>query len=117
MFISFRGSDTRNTFDDHLYAHLIRKGIFTFKDDAQLNKGRSISTQLLRAIRQSRVSIIIFSKDYASSTWCLDEMATIADCRLNLKQTVFYDVAPSDVRKQKGFYQDAFALYNEKSRH
>ncbi|WJX82169.1 hypothetical protein P8452_64959 [Trifolium repens] len=116
VFISFRGSDTRNTFVDHLYAHLIRRGIFIFKDDKQLQKGESISPQLLQAIQHSRVSIVVFSKDYASSTWCLDEMAAIADCRAELKQIVFpvfYDVDPSHVRKQNGVYESAFVLHTE----
>jgi hypothetical protein len=67
VFISFRGSDTRNSFVDHLYAHLVRKGIFTFKDDKQLPKEEAISPQLLQAIQQSCISIVVFSKDYASS--------------------------------------------------
>ncbi|KAK2414713.1 disease resistance protein RPV1 [Trifolium repens] len=120
VFISFRGSDTRNTFVDHLYSHLIRKGIFTFKDDKLLQKGESISPQLLHAIQHSRVSIIVFSKDYASSTWCLDEMAAIADCRADLKQIVFpvfYDVDPSHVRKQNGVYESAFVLHTETFKH
>jgi len=114
VFISFRGSDTRNTFVDHLYAHLVRKGIFVFKDDKQLQKGESISPQLFQAIQRSRVSIVVFSKDYASSTWCLDEMAAIAHCRAELKQIVFpvfYDVDPSHVRKQNGVYQFAFVFH------
>jgi hypothetical protein len=116
VFISFRGSDTRNTFVDHLYSHLIRKGIFTFKDEKQLQKGESISPQLQHAIQHSRVSIIVFSKDYASSTWCLDEMAAIADCCAELKQIVFpvfYDVDPSHVRKQNGVYESAFVVHTE----
>ena len=120
MFISFRGSDTRNTFVDHLYAHLIRKGIFVFKDDKQLQKGESISPQLLQAIQHSRLSIIVFSKDYASSTWCLDEMAAIVQCHRELKQTVFpvlYDVDPSDVRKQNGVYENAFVLHTKTFKH
>jgi hypothetical protein len=111
VFISFRGVDTRNTFVDHLYAHLIRKGIFVFKDDKQLQKGESISPQLLQAIKDSRVFIIVFSKNYASSTWCMDEMTAIAECLT--KQTVFpvfYDVDPSLVRKQNGQYLIAIAV-------
>lgn len=111
VFLSFRGTDTRNTFTDHLYHHLIRKGIFVFKDDQSLHKGESISPQLLHAIQDSRVSIVVFSKDYAASSWCLEEMAAIADCRKQLKQTVipiFYDVDPSHVRKQNGVFAEAF---------
>lgn len=117
VFISFRGTDTRNNFTDHLYNHLIRKGIFTFKDDKVLEIGQPISPQLLQAIKDSRVSIIIFSKDYAASTWCLEEVATIADCQKDLKQTVFpvfYDVDPSVVRNQNGVYQTAFFLHQLK---
>jgi len=102
VFISFRGPDTRNTFVDHLYAHLKRKGIFAFKDDQRLEKGESLSPQLLQAIQNSRISIVVLSERYAESTWCLEEMATVADCRKRLKQTVFpvfYDVDPSHVRK------------------
>ncbi|XP_057435400.1 disease resistance protein RUN1-like isoform X2 [Lotus japonicus] len=116
VFISFRGSDTRNTFVDHLYGQLIRKGIVVFKDDKLLEKGKSISPQLLQGIQDSRVSIVVFSKDYPSSTWCLDELAAIAECHEKSKQTafpVFYDVDPSEVRKQKGAYENAFALHAE----
>ncbi|XP_061353227.1 disease resistance protein RUN1-like [Gastrolobium bilobum] len=115
VFISFRGTDTRNSFVDHLFAHLSRKGLFAFKDDKRLDKGEPISAQLLQAIHDSRVSIVVFSPDYASSTWCLDEMASINECRKNLQQTVFpifYEVDPSHVRNhQKGVYKDAFLLH------
>ncbi|XP_061358228.1 TMV resistance protein N-like isoform X6 [Gastrolobium bilobum] len=117
VFISFRGSDTRNSFVDHLFAHLSRKGLFAFKDDKRLGKGEPIKSQLLQAIEDSRVSIVVFSPDYASSTWCLDEMASINACRKNLKQTVFpifYDVDPSHVRKQNGVYEDAFLLHTKR---
>ncbi|KEH23202.1 disease resistance protein (TIR-NBS-LRR class), putative [Medicago truncatula] len=116
VFISFRGSETRNSFVDHLHSHLVRKGIFTFKDDKQLQKGEAISPQLLQAIRRSRVCIIVFSRDYASSTWCLDEMAAIDESRKKLKQVVFpvfYDVDPSHVRKQNGVYENAFVLHTK----
>jgi hypothetical protein len=115
VFISFRGPDARNTFVDHLYAHLVRKGLMVFKDDMELRRGESISPQLLQAIQDSRVSIVVFSKDYASSTWCLDEMAAIY-YRHQLKQIifpVFYDVDPSHVRKQNGVYENAFVLHTE----
>ena len=117
VFLSFRGTDTRNNFIDHLYNNLIRKGIFAFKDDEKLEKGEPISSQLLQAIKDSRVSIIVFSKDYAGSTWCLEEMATIAECKKELGQTVFsifYDVDPSDVRNQTGAYKDAFVSHTER---
>uniref|UniRef100_A0A2N9H5H0 TIR domain-containing protein n=1 Tax=Fagus sylvatica TaxID=28930 RepID=A0A2N9H5H0_FAGSY len=74
VFLSFRGEDTRKSFTDHLYAALKQKGIFTFRDDEELERGRPISLELLKAIEESLFAIIIFSKNYASSTWCLDEL-------------------------------------------
>ena len=97
---------------DHLYAHLTRKGILTFKDDERLEKGDSLSPQLLQAIQNSKISIVVFSKRYAESTWCLEEMATIVECRKAFGQTVFpvfYDVPPSHVRRHGGAFGDAYA--------
>ncbi|XP_014522068.1 TMV resistance protein N isoform X2 [Vigna radiata var. radiata] len=114
VFISFRGPDTRNSFVDHLCSHLLRKGIFVFKDDHSLQKGESISPQLLQAIQLSRLSIIVFSKNYASSTWCLDEMTAIAFCKQQSSQIVFpifYDVDPSHVRHQNGVYENDFVSH------
>ncbi|XP_058779834.1 disease resistance protein RPV1-like [Vicia villosa] len=114
VFISFRGPDTRNTFVDHLYAHLTRNGIFAFMDDKRLEKGDSLSSQLLQAIHNSRISIVVFSETYAESKWCLEEMATIAECHKEFNQkvfSVFYDVDPSHVRHQSGVYQNAFDFY------
>ena len=109
--------DTRNNFTDHLYAALQRSGIFTFRDNERLERGKSISPELLKAIEESRISIVILSKNYASSTWCLDELAKIIQCMKVMGMTVlpiFYDVDPSDVRKQMGTFAQAFAEHEER---
>lgn len=46
----------------------------------QLRKSDQISSALLQEIVDSRFSIIIFSRTYASSSWCLDELTKILDC-------------------------------------
>ena len=54
---------------------------------------------------------MILSKNYASSSWCLNELQLIMECKVSLGQTVmtiFYDVEPSDVRKQTGDFGKAF---------
>jgi len=48
------------------------------------------------------LSIIVFSENYASSAWCLDELGKIIECRKNNRSMVpiFYKVDPSEVCKQ-----------------
>ena len=117
VFLSFRGKDTRNSFTDHLYAALQRSGIFTFRDNERLERGKSISPELLKAIEESKFAIVVLSRNYASSTWCLDELVKIIQCMKEMEMTVlhlFYEVEPSDVRKQKGTFAQAFAEHKER---
>ncbi|XP_050900152.1 disease resistance protein RUN1 [Lathyrus oleraceus] len=116
VFVSFRG-DTRNNFTDHLFGALHKKAIITFRDDTKLKKGEDISLELLQAIEGSQILIVIFSTNYASSTWCLQELAKIAACIEVPGQSVlpiFFDVSPSEVRKQCGDYEKAFQGHEER---
>ncbi|KAG5224072.1 TMV resistance protein [Salix suchowensis] len=116
VFLSFRGEDTRKTITDHLYSALIQAGIRTFRDDNDLPRGEEISPQLLRVIEGSRISVVVFSRNYASSRWCLDELVQIMECKQKTHQVVlpiFYDTDPSDVRKQTGSYAKAFDEHEE----
>ncbi|KDO37558.1 hypothetical protein CISIN_1g041961mg, partial [Citrus sinensis] len=83
------------------------KKIRTFVDDEELRRGDEISPALLNAIQGSKISVVVFSKDYASSKWCLNELVKILDCK-NMKGQiiipVFYGVSPSDVRHQTGIF-------------
>ncbi|XP_075648268.1 TMV resistance protein N-like [Castanea sativa] len=111
VFLSFRGEDTRNNFTDHLYVVLNQKGIITFRDEEGLERGESIAPKLFKAIEESQFAIIILSKNYASSTWCLDELTKIIKCKdeMGLKVLpVFYNVSPSVVRKQTETFEQAF---------
>ncbi|PWA88785.1 disease resistance protein (TIR-NBS-LRR class) [Artemisia annua] len=112
MFLSFRGEDTRNCFIGHLYQALKQKGIETYKDDEKIKKGERINDQLLKSIEESRFFIIVFSKTYASSSWCLDELIKIMECKKTTEPNVypvFIDVKPTDVRNQSGPVEKAFA--------
>ncbi|GJX21334.1 disease resistance TIR-NBS-LRR class family protein [Tanacetum coccineum] len=117
VFLSFRGEDTRNTFVGHLYQALKEKGIETYKDDEKIEQGKKINYQLMRSIQESRFFIIVFSKTYASSSWCLDELVKIIECQKTAAQTaypVFFDVEPTQVRKQSGPVKEAFAELEKK---
>ncbi|CAJ1942239.1 unnamed protein product [Sphenostylis stenocarpa] len=116
VFISFRGTDVRKGLLSHLRKELRRRQIDVYVDE-RLERGDEILPSLLRAIEESQISLIIFSKDYASSKCCLEELAKIIDCKQTNKQivlSVFFNVDPSDVRNQQGDYGDAFAQHEEK---
>ncbi|KAI3826812.1 hypothetical protein L1987_00868 [Smallanthus sonchifolius] len=69
VFLSFRGTDTRSNFTDHLLKALLEANIETFFDDTEIQIGEFLKPELESAIKSSRASIIVLSKDYASSTW------------------------------------------------
>ncbi|XP_031122501.1 uncharacterized protein LOC116025419 [Ipomoea triloba] len=120
VFLSFRGPDTRHTFIDFLYESLKRRGIRTFKDDDEMEKGDCISPSLLKGIQESQFFIPVFSKGYASSKWCLDELAITMECpdekfKNQIVVPIFYHVEPSDVRKQEGRFGDSFKGLLEKN--
>ena len=86
VFLSFRGEDTCKNFTNHLYAILKQKSIITFRADKNLKRGEPISPELLKAIEESMFAIVILSKNYASSTWCLDELVKIMECKKKKKK-------------------------------
>jgi len=99
VFLSFRGKDTRASFTSHLYASLQNSGIIVYRDDHALPKGDDIPTSLKRTIKESQISVIVFSKNYAESSWCMDELLDIMECHKTKGQVVlpvFYNVNPSE---------------------
>ncbi|XP_008237436.1 PREDICTED: TMV resistance protein N-like [Prunus mume] len=118
VFLSFRGVDTRNSFLSHLYHELQHRGIKTFKDDPKLERGTTISSDLFNAIQESRLAIVVLSPNYASSSWCLDELTKILQCMKSNGTVlpVFFNVDPTDVRKQSGSFAGAFAEHEKRFR-
>ncbi|CAN1158534.1 Disease resistance protein L6 [Linum perenne] len=118
VFLSFRGPDVRTTFADVLYKFLDHSKIRTFLDDEELRKGEIIAPSLEKAIKESKVYIPILSQDYASSKWCLQELALMVkwckqgDDRIILP--IFYMMEPRNVRHQEGSYKEAFRLHSKK---
>ena len=101
VFLSFRGEDTRNNFTGHLSLALRKIGLFNiFKDDIALPKGKDIGPELLKAIEDSQYAVVVLSENYATSSWCLKELAKIVECMGDSGRirTIFYHVNPSHVR-------------------
>ncbi|CAF2130627.1 unnamed protein product [Brassica napus] len=110
VFPSFRGEDVRKNFLSHIKKEFKRKTI-TFFNDNGIERGESIAPELIRGIRGSKIAVILLSKNYASSKWCLEELVEIMKCREELGQIVmaiFYEVDPSDVKKLNGDFGKVF---------
>ncbi|CAA0403325.1 unnamed protein product [Arabidopsis thaliana] len=110
VFPSFCGEDVRRNFLSHLHKELQHNGIDAFKDGG-IKRSRSIWPELKQAIWESKIFIVVLSKNYAGSCWCLDELVEIMECREVVGKTlvpIFYDVDPSSVRKQTGDFGKAF---------
>ncbi|KAL4633413.1 hypothetical protein ACB092_04G121100 [Castanea dentata] len=108
VYISVQHEDPRKYITDMIDKSLIASGVPTFKDNKQLRrrqKGTEIGKELQDAIGMSRISVVLFSKEYVSSSWCLEELVLILRCRKEwglIVLPIFFDVDPSDIRKQRG---------------
>ncbi|CAN1270499.1 Disease resistance protein L6 [Linum perenne] len=119
VFMSFRGPDVRQTFADFLYSCLVRSKIRTFRDEEELPKGETLGPSLVKAITESKICIPIFTQRYASSKWCLQELAKMVECwktgKGHLILPIFYLMDPRDVRHHEaGPYKEAFEQHSLK---
>ncbi|KAL7618873.1 hypothetical protein Lser_V15G03789 [Lactuca serriola] len=117
VFISFRGVDTCHSFTNHLYNALIHANITTFLDDEEIETGEDLKPELESAIKASRASVIVLSKNYATSTWCLDELVLILEQHMKSSHVVipiFYHVEPTHVRKQQSSFGDAMDEHRQR---
>ncbi|KAF7849238.1 hypothetical protein BT93_L1055 [Corymbia citriodora subsp. variegata] len=119
VFLNFRGPDTRLTIADTLYNDMIHAGIRVFKDNEELRFGEEIRGGLLQAINDCRIYIPIFSKNYASSKWCLRELAHIVELSRDDDEKVilpiFWDVDADDVKLKTKLYRKALRKHKSTS--
>ena len=97
-------------------------GVHVFVDGILLRRGDLIFRQstagISGAIEGSRVSIIVFTRNYAESRQRLEELEKIMECRSSKGQEVvpvFYGVDPSEVCDQTGHFGEALASMERKS--
>ncbi|XP_006282489.2 disease resistance protein RML1A [Capsella rubella] len=83
----------------------------TFNDQG-IERSHTIGPEVVQGIRESKVSIVVLSPNYASSRWCLDELVEIIKCKETSEEMIvmpiFNRVSPSNVRIQNGAFGKAF---------
>nr|AFK35095.1 unknown [Lotus japonicus] len=117
VFISLRGEVLRDTFIECFLKELMQKGIKTFIDGEIMEAGDVISPAVSKAIEESKVLIVVFCVNYASSTRCLDELYKIYSRRIGYEQHVFpifYLIEPTVVRHQTANYAEAMTAHEER---
>ncbi|XP_030449000.1 disease resistance protein RPV1-like [Syzygium oleosum] len=118
VFLSFRGSDTRYGFTDVLYNSLTGAGVRTFRDEEELFEGEYIKKQLPEAIKLSKIGIPILSKGYASSKWCLRELAHMIEWLKDgmIIMPVFFHISAWDVKMkdEEGIYAADIKAHEKK---
>jgi hypothetical protein len=126
VFLSFIVEDTNKDFTRCLRAkleeahyYLPAKSQDPFTPLRLSAGGENIFTADLNMIQSSRISIVVFSKGYASSTRCLDELVEIVHCKNTKGQAlipIFYHVNPSNIQRETGTFWEAFTRQEEQFR-
>ncbi|KAI3730982.1 hypothetical protein L1987_62164 [Smallanthus sonchifolius] len=116
VFLSYKPKDTLKNFTGHLFTALDRADISTFRPyHNSLLMGDDVRLESFKAIQESRVSIIVFSKNYVSSSSCRDELVRILECEKTHRRLiipVFYEVNPIDLLKQVQSFGIVFEAAN-----
>lgn len=99
-----------------LYRSLRDRGLSVFLDTEELQAGSDIKAQVEVAIRSALVHIPIFSKNYAKSVWCLNELVLMLKSGAPILP-VFWDVDPAEFCWCKGACGDAFREHESKGRY
>ncbi|XP_030523513.1 disease resistance protein L6-like [Rhodamnia argentea] len=84
-------------------------GIRVFLDSEELRYGKSIK-EVLKAVDESQIYVPIFSKKFASRSWCLRELARMVECHSESKGKreiipIFCDVKTQDVKLNTDLYE------------
>jgi hypothetical protein len=109
VFLNHRGPDVKQNFAAHLHQALQEAGCRPFLDMESLEKGQDGQKKIYEALACASVHVAIFSKHYADSNYCLNELWNMFE-RKKLIIPVFYDVSPNDLhcKLHNGPYTKAF---------
>ncbi|CAG7861861.1 unnamed protein product [Brassica rapa] len=115
VFLNFRGVELRYGFVSYLETALKIAAINVFVDKHEM-RGEDESS-LFRRIEGSKIALVVFSRRYMESKWCLNELAKIKECVDEKKLVaipIFYKVKPSELEK---LFYDAREIHSNVQTH
>jgi len=116
VFLNHRGPDVKTTFVAHLYDALCTAGFHPFLDAKSLIKGQHAFNSINEALSGVRVHIAVFSKGYAESKYCLNELCDMLESGKDILP-IFYDVEPEHLRRpHHGPFAAAFRKHLKRGR-
>jgi hypothetical protein len=92
--------ELKKTFANHLYCRLVFYGMQPFQESEEMEKGDNLSTEIEEAIATASVHVAIFSRTYAESHLCLDELLLMVESGAPVFP-VFYNVEPLQLQRTK----------------
>ena len=115
IFFNYRGDDTGPIFVCHLHKALTEENFKVF-DDSEIVRGEKILTSLFSPIKNAYALVVVFSKTYALSKWCLREVVKIMKRRKErglIVLPVLHNIDTSHVRHQLGSFEEAFRKHSQ----
>lgn len=97
VFLSHHGKDVKHSFASHLHRSLELLDFRVFLDKVAMQAGEYLTCQIEGAIATAYVHVVIFSPNFASSPWCLNELVQMLESGAPIIP-VFYHVKPSQLR-------------------
>jgi len=107
VLINFSGEDIQRKFVSHLDSALSAVGFTVFLHHENAVKSTRIQQPTFNLCR---VAIVVFTKSYSESAWCLNQLQQIIkwhETYCGHILPVYYEIEPSDVRLQKGDFGKA----------
>ncbi|XP_031489228.1 disease resistance protein RPV1-like isoform X2 [Nymphaea colorata] len=116
--VSFRrkkSSKRQQRFTNLLYAAFARECIKTSREHGEDEEegGDQEVGKVVAAVERSEVFVPIFSRSFAESSRCLMEVEKMVECKRRILP-IFFDVDPSDVRRQRGPFEQPFADHEKR---
>lgn len=117
VFINHRGPDVKKTFVAHLNDAFCKAGFHPFLDAKSIGQGRHVFNSIDEALRGACVHVAVFSKRYAESKYCLQELLDMLQSN-QVILPVFYDVEPQHLRQiESGPFAKGFQKHRRRGRH